>query len=88
MKKEVVVTPGQMIADGWGNRRALEAEKALKAIDEELAANDSRLESGEMEFEVWEAAQAALREKIPAQQQIIREEKARYQELLAERRVA
>jgi|GEM_PF-6582631 hypothetical protein len=86
MKKACSV--GQMIADGWGNRRALEAEEAIKNIERQLSENDEKLTSGEIEFEDWEKAQEILRGQIPGLHRIIRAEKLRYDTLLAERKVA
>jgi hypothetical protein len=37
------------IADGWGNRAALEAEEAIKKIDLQLAENDRLLAAGELD---------------------------------------
>lgn len=76
------------IADGWGNRRALEAEEKIKKIEERLSENDRLLEAGELEYEDWEARQPELRGRIPALHEIICQEKARYNDLLAERKVA
>lgn len=73
------------IANGWGNRAALEAEEAIKKIDEEIAKNNILLESGELEFEKWEELQAELRSRIPECQKIIRTEVSRYSEFLKER---
>lgn len=73
------------IADGWGNRAALEAEEAIHRIDEQLAENDRLLAGGELEYDEWEVRQAALREQFTPQQETIRHEKARYSGLLRER---
>lgn len=73
------------IADGWGNRAALEAEAAIQKIDEQLVENDRLLAAGELGYDSWESRQAALRAQFAPQQEIIRYEKARYSELLRER---
>lgn len=79
-----LLTP-QDIADGWGNRTALNAENAINAIEAKLFENDQLLETGELEYSEWEARQTALRGQITPFQEIIRHEKARYSKLLRER---
>lgn len=44
------LTP-QDIADGWGNRTALDAENNIKAIEAELIRNDQLLKDGELEYD-------------------------------------
>lgn len=88
MKFKSERTPGELIADGWGDRLALKAEEEIKKVEAELAANDVRFDSGEMDYDDWKRVQDELREKISAQHKIVRGQKAKFDKLLAERRAA
>lgn len=88
MKFKSECTPGQLIADGWGDRLALKTEEEIKRLEAELAANDVRFESGEMDYDEWKRVQDELREKIKVRHKIIQKQKAKFDKLLAERRAA
>jgi len=82
--RDFAITP-QEIADGFGNRKALDAEKSIKKAEEEMKQNDRLIDSGELEFDDWQTRQEVLREKIKSFRLVILSEQARFRELMAER---
>jgi hypothetical protein len=82
--RDSAITP-QEIADGFGNRKALDAENDIKKAEAEMKKNDSLVDSGELEFDDWQIRQEALREQIKSFRKIILYEQTRFRELMVER---